>query len=344
MNCDQVAELLPWYLNDSLEGAVRREVDGHLAECAACARELDATRGVFEIFDAHLPPPVLTGLVEGEPLAIPEELARRHLAACESCAEELELVRASRAAVGAEEESGGVVTPFAPRARPLPRLPAFAPPLAAAASLLAAVAVVGWLATARVASERAAVVAGLEERLASAGAATADGETNERLELARRQIAELEESRGELAERVEAERSRLAELRSRLDRALAPQLNVAVVDLFPAAALTRGAGDGTTRIARAAGEGGVVLILNSQALDSSSPPAEDAVRVELLDATGATVWSLDGLRRNPTGEFTLALPRLDLAPGDYRLRLTPEGPGETEIFPLRVVAESPKSP
>ena len=39
-------ELLPWYVNGTLEGAERAQVDAHLSACLPCRRELEAQRAL----------------------------------------------------------------------------------------------------------------------------------------------------------------------------------------------------------------------------------------------------------------------------------------------------------
>ncbi|HEY8553718.1 MAG TPA: anti-sigma factor [Burkholderiales bacterium] len=52
-------ELLPWYANDTLEGAERERVERHLADCAHCRAELELLRAVrreVKALDAAPPP------------------------------------------------------------------------------------------------------------------------------------------------------------------------------------------------------------------------------------------------------------------------------------------------
>ncbi len=44
MNCDDVHDLLPLFAGDELPAAEREHVEGHVAVCGACARELDQYR------------------------------------------------------------------------------------------------------------------------------------------------------------------------------------------------------------------------------------------------------------------------------------------------------------
>ncbi len=98
-----------------------------------------------------------------------------------------------------------------------------------------------------------------------------------------------------------------------LERARA---NVVLVDLHPLAASAPRADDlPPPEVAIAAGED-LVLILHL--LD---PGTYDRYRAEAFDAQRRTLWSTDALRRSPEGDFTLLLPRRQLAAGRYLIRL-----------------------
>lgn len=138
--CEHVSHRLPWRLNGTLSEAEAREVDEHLATCAACRRDWEETAEAAGIFDAHPPAEALTALVWDQEVAgFSHEELSAHLASCPACAEALELARQSRRLE--EEKEGGTVVPLAPRSprsRPWPRL-------AAAAAVVAAVSLTGWL-------------------------------------------------------------------------------------------------------------------------------------------------------------------------------------------------------
>jgi anti-sigma factor RsiW len=97
MTCEQAIEILPWYLNGTLEAKEQEEVRHHLATCEACRRALAETREAWRIFDQHLPSEALVALAWGQtPAEVDPALAERHLATCPQCAAELELARTSR--------------------------------------------------------------------------------------------------------------------------------------------------------------------------------------------------------------------------------------------------------
>ena len=97
MTCEQAIELLPWYLNGTLESQEHEEVRGHLETCEACRTALAETREAGKIFAQHLPSEALVALAYGEtPAGLDPDLAERHLESCPECAAELELARMSR--------------------------------------------------------------------------------------------------------------------------------------------------------------------------------------------------------------------------------------------------------
>lgn len=89
MNCETAIELLPWYLNGTLDESERREVREHLAGCEACRQALEDTRLAWTIHDQHIPSEALVALAWGEsPEGYDPDLLERHLRSCPECAAE----------------------------------------------------------------------------------------------------------------------------------------------------------------------------------------------------------------------------------------------------------------
>src|SRR5438309_1920937 len=104
MNCDRVAELLPWHLNGTLEPAEQHQVQEHLAQCEKCQREFDETMVAWAVYQHHVPTEALISYAFEHPsLGQEQELVERHLQTCQACAEQLELVRESRRGEKEEE-------------------------------------------------------------------------------------------------------------------------------------------------------------------------------------------------------------------------------------------------
>ena len=101
MNCEAVAERLPWLLNRSLPADEEQAVRDHIAGCAACREELGRTGWHWEATRRHLSPEVLVAHVAGESVdeRSSEEEIEAHLAACKSCSEERDLLAEGRDAV-----------------------------------------------------------------------------------------------------------------------------------------------------------------------------------------------------------------------------------------------------
>lgn len=104
IDCSRTRELLPWWLNETLEPAERQAVATHLAACDACRGELEETRQTLAAASLHLPIEVLLARAGGEelPAGIDAEVVEVHLASCEPCTEELEMLRQSREALDDE--------------------------------------------------------------------------------------------------------------------------------------------------------------------------------------------------------------------------------------------------
>lgn len=95
MDCKHAAEILPWYLNGTLEALELAELEEHLAGCAACRAELAETESARLLFGGHPTAEMLVQYAFEAPEA-PRDLIEAHLAGCEACAEELIMVRQSR--------------------------------------------------------------------------------------------------------------------------------------------------------------------------------------------------------------------------------------------------------
>lgn len=132
MDCQRAIELLPWYLNGTLEADERSQLEEHLTRCDGCQAELREAETAQVLFGGHPP----TGLLVDyafERSGPATEILEAHLSGCESCAEELAMLRDSRAelARGRPPERRAEIVPF--------RQPAEISPLWRAAAVAAAV-------------------------------------------------------------------------------------------------------------------------------------------------------------------------------------------------------------
>ena len=64
MKCDEAREHLAAQLDGEIDGAPRRAVDEHLAECAACAAEREALARAWRLLDLADAPPATPGTFE----------------------------------------------------------------------------------------------------------------------------------------------------------------------------------------------------------------------------------------------------------------------------------------
>lgn len=100
MDCHQTTELLPWLVNDSLEGDEKRIVVEHLASCEDCRRELESTIETCHMLATHVPSLALAEYAVGlTPSGVSQERIERHLAVCHSCNEELALAVSEEPAI-----------------------------------------------------------------------------------------------------------------------------------------------------------------------------------------------------------------------------------------------------
>jgi hypothetical protein len=152
MTCDQAIELLPWYLNGSLESGELAEVGQHLETCESCRAALAETGQAWAVFapqspaqhdTRHLSAQALVALAWGEPPAgIDPAAAEAHLVSCAECAAQLEMARMSRRL---EEEENVVPFPAAKQRPAAGAAPRSWRAAALAAGLAAVVAAGGWL-------------------------------------------------------------------------------------------------------------------------------------------------------------------------------------------------------
>ncbi|MCB1036830.1 MAG: zf-HC2 domain-containing protein [Acidobacteria bacterium] len=122
--CSTVAELLPWYLNGTLEAEELAAVEAHLEGCPRCRQEHRETAFAAAAFNTHPAPEQLIRFAFHEmPLGAERSVLEAHLRLCAACSEELGLIEASRdrqhqASDEAPLPISGVSAPLPFRSRP----------------------------------------------------------------------------------------------------------------------------------------------------------------------------------------------------------------------------------
>ena len=94
------------------------------------------------------------------------------------------------------------------------------------------------------------------------------------------------------------------------------QANVPLLELLPQERASRSAHDVEAPVLRASGAFAAVSLVEDSAA------RYDDHRLELTDASGRTLWTRDGLARQPAGDFTALIPLASLQDGRYVLRLS----------------------
>ena len=125
----------------------------------------------------------------------------------------------------------------------------------------------------------------------------------------------------------------VASLRQTLGELSRPQLNTPLHDLYPAS-FVRSEDDAARGLQIPPEAKLVTLILNP-----TRPPSDAAYRVAIVEPDGTELWSAAGLEANPSGSFTLTVPRRFLDAGEWTLRLyglADHGPELIEEYPLRI--------
>jgi anti-sigma factor RsiW len=329
LNCDHVAELLPWYLNGTLDEGEQGEVRVHLEGCTKCRQALEETRLAWRIYGQHIPSEALVALAWGEPPeGLDPSVLERHLATCPECAAELEMARTSRRL---EEDEGIALFPTSARPARSSRSSQGWRTAAMAAGLAGIVAASGWVWTAGRAND-------LEERLAQTGrppeAAPAPApapdagrlsEMTAEVERLQRREAELRQQQAEMQEQL----ARIAEARP---AAPSPQINAWIGDLRPVADVVRGSSSAAQELP--AGRAASLI------LGSSHKETHRSHRIEIVDSAGKVVWSADGLVPDgETNDYGITLPAGTLKPGAYTIRISAQEEGkrvELESYSVRV--------
>jgi hypothetical protein len=328
MDCERVAELLPWLLNGTLSAAEQELGRAHLAECERCRQELRETAFAAAIYEQHVPAEALVDYAFSRPApALESGLIERHLSTCQECAEQLRLAQESRRL----EEDEGTVVAFEPARRVAESRPAVGARTrvwparvwqygALAAGLAGFFAVGGWLLSWQ--QSRA-----LETHLAEQQRATEE-------RLARLEAENERLRRPETPPQLAQAREEIARLQAQVKELSSPQVNVPVLEVFPRELAQRGERLAVNQLEIPARAKVVTLILNSQ----SAAPA-GSYSLEVLNAQQRVVWSKSGLVRHPTGDYTIQVPAESLPPGSYTFKVYGQAGGRrapVESYQIRV--------
>lgn len=314
--CEDIAGLLPWLLNGTLEAAEAQAARAHFAHCAACQRELEETAVAWRVGRQHAPAELLLDYAFAQPVAeLQRELLERHLAACQQCSEELAMARASRQwAETAERATPPKVAQFPSSARPRRAQLWQYGALAACLALLFALG--GWFLSARHAQTEQARWSA-QERQWHAQVARLEGENRQLQQANQQQLGD-----------------QAAELQARLRELTAPQANVPLFDLYPRELARRSASATVNEITLPRAARTVTLIFNSQSQSEAR-----AASLAIVNAQGIVVWRAAQLTRQAAGEYTLSLLAEFLPPGRYTFKLEAQQRGRRvalESFDVRL--------
>ena len=329
MTCEQAIELLPWYLNDTLEAQEREEVRGHLETCEACRTALAETREAGKIFAQHLPSEALVALAYDEtPADLDPALAESHLKSCPECADELALARMSRR----QEEKEDNVVPF-PGPRPDRGYRTWRA-AAMAAGFAGLVAATGWFYEVQQVGNLAMQVAqrpAVQESRPSV-VVPAPNPGNAALN---EKVAQIENEYKTYKEQTDKQlqqaNQQLAEVRQKSKDLSEPQTNAWSGTIIPA---------DVTRSQKAGEPEEKVVPKDKFSVLSLGTDSTNAVReVEIQDGGGTVISKKSSLRSDKDGEYKLFLPQGSLKPGRYTIQLYETVNGQQvprETYKIRV--------
>lgn len=319
MDCEQLVEILPWYVNGTLDDAQRETARAHLASCPRCRTEWEETRFALAAAQTHIHADALLDYVSRREMLPAHErtLLERHLVACTACAEEEALVRESFAL---QSEPARVIA-FPPRLVPRWQSLRWWQFGAMAASLLGLVALVGWWWSWQQSRAKQIRLAQLTQTQRATGELVAALETeNQRLRQTPAPTATPDNA------------NRIAQLEARVRELSAPQLNVPVLEVFPAEMTQRDTSAPATQLTIPANARRVTLILNSQSTITAR-----SYQLEIRDTRNRVVTTAQGLVRQATGDYTVSLAAESLPSGSYTFNVYTQVAGQrTKIESYRV--------
>lgn len=111
MNCDEIALLIPWYLNHTLEETERAAVASHLEDCPSCHIEVDHATAVARLVVTHPTAGDLADLVAGTLRADEAGVLSDHVDHCDACRTEVDLLEASWTTFDRPDRAGVVAMP-----------------------------------------------------------------------------------------------------------------------------------------------------------------------------------------------------------------------------------------
>jgi predicted anti-sigma-YlaC factor YlaD len=324
MECEDTAELLPWFLNGTLAADQQQDVRDHLAQCDKCRQEMDETLFAHAVYRQHVPAEALIDHAFGRPVqAVGLELLEQHLQTCRECAEQYRMARESRRLE--QDEAAGAI-PFVSKEDQAKRVRLWQYG-ALAASLVAMIAVAGWI-------------------LSRQQAGPVDAGSGEQRKAAAERLAEIEaenqrlrEEDSQLRQQRDDANSQIAQLQQQLGELASPQLNALVVDVYPTSMTERSEGAAANELSIPRSAKSVTLILNSQ--NASSHRSYSA---EIASAENQIVWREQGLLRQPAGDYTISIPAGFLNAGSYTINIYGETPGrrtKVETYRIRVTKSRP---
>lgn len=298
MDCERVTEILPWFLNGSLDPSEQQMAREHLAQCNQCRKELQQAAFAGAAHQQHIPEQMLVDYAYDRVTDDPDRLlVETHLEFCKDCSEQLALVQTSRRLMDADENVVSFQQPVpSPQARRMQGWQYGA--IAAGIVGIIALGALWW-------SSRQ--VGNLNEQQVA---------VNRRLESLQEENERLRRMRVETSDQLEQAKRENNDLKTQLKDISSPQANIPVIEIFPQELAMRGTSEPIQQVQIPKNTRSLTLILNSQAISENKN-----LSMEVVDSKKQVIWTQEGLIRQKTGDYTLNVPASLLPTGTYTLNV-----------------------
>jgi len=298
MDCERVTEILPLFLNGTLDASEQEMVREHLAQCDQCRKELQQAAFAASAHQQHISEAMLVDYAYDRLTnETDSSLVEAHLELCKDCSEQLALVQTSRRLMDADENVASLQ----------PQVPSYQSRR-----------MQGW--------QYATIAAGIVGIIALGALWRSSRQVgnlgqqqvaiNRRFEVLQEENERLRRMRVETSDQLEQSKREINDLKTQLTVISSPQANIPVIEIFPQELAMRGSSQPIQQVQVPQKTRSLTLILNSQAISENKN-----LSLEVVNGKNEVIWTQDGVIRQKTGAYTLNVPASLLPTGNYTLNV-----------------------